>query len=300
MSTAKERVKSVAGKRAEQRKATRAAAARKQEIHYDASSAAQALEAVRPELDALDPSEAPPARLDVERAAIAALGAAESLTNPELAARFHGLPAAEFDATQLAKLGQLAWATWYAKRSLDSAVAGHSEAALPVALVQEATELKRRMQRCTEYHLADEPDAATELAHLRAGTGYLDLARDLAGYAELYRDYEDELKHDRRLYSKADATRADAIATAMLTRLGRLDGQDAAAELAQTKDRAFALLARTYEDVAATAAWLFRHEPERAALFPSLWASSRRPGRAAAAASAADEPAPAATPTDAP
>ncbi|HEU4404531.1 MAG TPA: hypothetical protein VFS43_04485 [Polyangiaceae bacterium] len=47
---------------------------------------------------------------------------------------------------------------------------------------------------------------------MRAGNGYRDLAGDLMGYAELYRDYADEIRHDRKQCREGDADGAVRLA----------------------------------------------------------------------------------------
>jgi hypothetical protein len=64
---------------------------------------------------------------------------------------------------------------------------------------------------------------------------------------------------------------------------------------ASLRDRAWTLLSRCYEEVAAAGRWLLRHEPKVDAYFPSLHAVGR-PGVGRSKSSKAPSPAPAEEP----
>ncbi len=56
-------------------------------------------------------------------------------------------------------------------------------AQVDVAIVQQATELRERMLKTAEYNLEHKETVARELADIRTGTGYLDLANDCSRLA---------------------------------------------------------------------------------------------------------------------
>jgi hypothetical protein len=262
---------------------------------YDPAAGEKALAEVGPHLMALEPHEVETPNVDLELAALAALNVARLVHEPSLRERFRSMPAAEFDREQLGRLEPLAWAAWYAHRAHQIASQSASAAVVPVALAEAATELERRMQRCVEYHLADHPAAAAKVAFLRSGQGYRDLAGDLMGYAELYREYVDELRHDRKQYREGDADEAEGLAKQLFEALARAQG--GAGQAASLRDRAWTLLSQGYAEVAAAGRWLLRREPEVDRLFPLLHVAARsRPARGRAGKAPepapADEPAP--------
>jgi hypothetical protein len=256
---------------------------------YDAAAGERAIEQVRPWLLELANDEVETPRLDLELAAMAALNVARIVHDPSLVERFRSMPAGEFDREAIDRLEPLAWAAWQANRGHQVASASASVAVVPVALVEAATELEKRMQRCVEYHLADHPATAAKVAFLRAGTGYRDLAGDLMGYAELYREYADELRHDRKQYREGDAAEAVRLATQIFETLALASG--GLGQAVSLRDRAWTLLAQCYEEVAAAGRWLLRHEPKVDSLFPSLYMAGR-PGQGRSRAGKTPEPPP--------
>ncbi|HEU4411880.1 MAG TPA: hypothetical protein VFS43_41955 [Polyangiaceae bacterium] len=256
---------------------------------YDAASGERALAQVGPLLMTLEPHEIESPRVDVELAALAALNVARLVREPSLLERFRSMPAAEFDREQVDRLEPLAWALWHAHRAHQVAALSASSAVVPVALAEAANELERRMQRCVEYHLADHPEAAAKVAFLRAGNGYRDLAGDLMGYAELYRAYRDELRHDRKQYREGDADEAERLAKQLFETLALAQG--GIGQAASLRDRAWTLLSRCYDEVTSVGRWLLRHEPKVDAYFPSLHVVGRpRTGRPKASKNPDPEP----------
>src|SRR5262249_34700596 len=152
----------------------------------------------------------------------------------------------------------------------DKARGNASEAMLPADLVQLATGIEGRMQKCCEYYFADDPALGPEIARLRAGSGYRDLAGDLMGYAAIYRDKLDVVKHDKK-HSRATAL-GDAVKTgeAILKALADSMGPDLK-EASDLLARAWTLLLAIYAEVSATGRWLERSETGVDALYPSLF-----------------------------
>lgn len=262
-------------------------------LAYDPAAGERALAEIRTHLVALEPHEVETPNVDLELAALAALNVARLVHEPSLLERLRSMPAAEFDHEQLGRLEPLAWAAWYAHRVHQIASQSATSAVVPVALAEAATELERRMQRCVEYHLADHAAAAPKVAFLRAGNGYRDLAGDLMGYAELYRAYVEELRHDRKQYREGDADEAERLAKQLFETLALAQG--GAGQAASLRDRAWTLLSRCYDEVATAGRWLLRHEANVAELFPLLQVAGRsRASRSKAGK--ATEPAPAEEP----
>ena len=240
---------------------------------YDAIVGERALLHLMPRLNILSADQLEKPRGDLELVATGALGLARLIREPNLRARFRALPPSEFDPEWLDLLEPLAWALWHVHRTHQAASISAAAVVVPVDLVEAATDLERRMQTCVEYHLADHPDAGPKVAFLRVGTGYRDLAGDLMGYAELYRDYGEELRHDRKHYRAGDAGEAVVLATRLFEALAMGQGGDQ--HRLTLRDRTWTLLSRCYEEVAATGRWLLRHDPNVMALFPTLHALGR-------------------------
>jgi hypothetical protein len=248
-----------------------------------------AFQAIQPSLATLADDELQPLNVDMTAAAIGAIGVADRAREPSLLARFQGLPPGEFDATQIDRLSELGWAALHTV-TLSSQVNGRGRTKLPADLVERAVTLETRMQTCCEYHLGDHPEAGAEVARLRPGNGYRDVAGDLLGYAVLYHTYQDMLSRDTKNYLATDPDDAVSTAEQMYTLLG--ESATIQAEVSSVDaQRVWTLLRRTYEDVAGTGRWLLRGESRRAErLFPSLFRLSRT-GRRSRQDEPADEPA---------
>jgi hypothetical protein len=156
---------------------------------------------------------------------------------------------------------------------------------LPVSVLDEATSLRKRMQKCAEYNLEDEPEEAKLLAVLRVGQGYQDLAGDLLGLADIYKRRKAALAADKKLYRASDAAAAVKLGNRILDLLGTSSAStgDGWTEM---QSRAWTLLLQVYEEVCRGGRFLFaRDSPET--MFPSLIAAAR--ARASARAGGSEE-----------
>ena len=215
-------------------------------------------------------------RLTSPRIPIAAVGVADRCEEPQFHARFKSIPASEFDHRHVDRLGDLAWGTWHAGLLSKQLKAQKSTAKLPASLVEVAVQVERRMQRCCEYHLSDDPVASKELQRLRPGVDYIDLAGDLAGYAKLYGDHIDIVSADTKYYRADDRELALRTSAQIVKLLG--EGMTSAAASARNMAvRCFTLLNTSYNEVAEVGRWLLRNDPNPDVSFPSLYAVARKP-----------------------
>jgi hypothetical protein len=242
-----------------------------------------------------------PINLDIEAACVAAQGVAAFVAKPAVRKRFQALAdAGEFDMTHLDGIAPLAAATRHARREADKAIGkGTSvQVRLPPDLVQLAATLEKRMQACAEHTLSAIPPAVKELERLSPGTGYVDLAGDLDGYADLYAQHPDEVRLDGVNYRDGDAAQARKLAKQLLEALGSGLSDEARRRLDLTA-RAWTLLAGAYAEVSAAGWFLFRDD-DAAGKFPSLYAAGRfRSGRGKKGKPRPTAPAPAGTGTPA-
>ncbi|MEZ4475421.1 MAG: hypothetical protein R3F60_32430 [bacterium] len=214
------------------------------------------LDELVPTLAALPPSPFP-AGVPLGRAALAALRRVEQVDAPGLRA-----PADDADTTLRADLALLPARLWRAdcvedtrryalallaaRRQAATARAGQSAAALPVALLAAATEVRGRMMALLSYHLGDDAAVGPTLRSIAAGAGHLDLADDLARLAGLHAAHDAALRDDRRHYRADDASRARQLATQITRALtGGPAGDDAPARV----PKVFALLEAAHEEL---------------------------------------------------
>jgi hypothetical protein len=241
---------------------------------FDPIAGKLAFDSLVPRYKALPAESIATLNADAARAAIAALGVAARANEPELFARFKSLPNKEFDSKLVEELPTIAWGCWYAATENEKSRATSTEAKLPAELVQKAVATENRMQACCEYYLNDHPDVGSQLAALRAGSGHQDLAADLLGYANIYREHWDVLSADKKHFRAADADDAVKIAEEMIAHLGSKLSPEAR-QAADLLARAWTLLIDSYEEIAITGRWLLRHDPRAEQAFPSLFTLSR-------------------------
>lgn len=210
---------------------------------------------------------------NLDRAVIFAASTGRIVMQPAVLARFSTLPSNEFDIQHVFRLEPAALATWYASLMLRSASLTEG-VKIPESVVADATAIKHIMLKVLEYNLGHDDTLSTELADIRHGNGYVDLASDLVRLAGLYRAHAAELATDVRHYQADAADTAGRLAQAIHQVLG--DGRDTSVRYWNSyMPRAWSFLVSTYEEVAAAGRWLFRHEggEER---FPSLYTIGRQ------------------------
>jgi hypothetical protein len=236
-----------------------------------AEKARLAFEAMLPSLDVQN--ELRRANTGLDRAIIFGASTGRMVQQPEVLARFASLPAGEFDIQHALRLEPAALATWYASLMLRSASVTVG-VKIPEHVMAKATAIKHLMLKVLEYNLGHDANLIAELADIREGTGYVDLASDLVRLATLYQAHAADLATDVRHYQADDAETAGRTAQAIHQVLG--DGRDTSARYwSNYLPRAWSLLVTTYEEVSAAGRWLFRHENGEAR-FPSLYTIGRQ------------------------
>ena len=255
---------------------------------YDATAQEQAFEKVRELIAAVPEAEISRPRVDIHRVVGSVRNVVQLFAErPDLVERLRTLPAREFDQSHLDRLGTVNAALGYTHRQ--HILSAGEEGGVSPELRQKAEQLEKRMQSVLEYNLMGDPEVKPKLVALAEGHGYRDLINDLFGYAELYEQYFDVLKRDGNKVDAADGPRARELASKMDAVLVTLDGR----QWHEMRDRAYSLLVQSYEQVAAAALWLLRHEPRTAAHFTSLHVKGRkRRTTAARTKGAQDTPAP--------
>lgn len=254
----------------------------------DPAAAEKAFSSLKSSLLALRTDRLTAVNVDVQRAAITACSVGRWVKQPEVRARYAALPVKEFKVAQVDDLESVALAAWHITIELLTAGSGSSEAMLPISLVEEATVVKQRMLSLLEYYLSDHPTDGKEVASIKTGTGYADLASDLLRLAKLYRKHAAAVALDTKHYVATDEHDAKRHGMAIVKLLGDAKNVD---EKVWTDllARAWTLLNTTYDEVSAAGEWLFRHEGGTAR-FPSLYVSGRAGGRPKKKAAAAGEP----------
>jgi hypothetical protein len=261
-----------------------------EDITIDPEAARRAYTEVLPRLETMTADEHAALSVDVQDAAIQAIGVARFVAQPEVRARFALLPAELFDITRLDDLPTLALAAYHGFVELQVVRAGGSEAKLPLALVAEAGGVRKRMFELVEYVFREHERIKREVASIRGGTGYKDMGVDLARLARIYEENPEAVARETVNYRATDAADARRLSQTILSELSQNPGLDERQQLAIVTG-IWTLLLRCYTEVQAAAEFIYRHEnPETR--FRSLYTRSSRRSRPA------PEPAPAPAPED--
>lgn len=151
-----------------------------------------------------------------------------------------------------------------ARHKVLEASATHTLAALPHPLTEAAAELRGRMVKTLAYNLEGDAQATAQIAGIRAGKSYLDLANALALAATMYRTHHAAIEHDRKNYRPGDVAEAHTLSEQILRQLG------VTSAAAQTLWKGYAWRAATL---------LFQHYGEAIKIGRFLWSHDDPEGR---------------------
>ncbi|XYI00196.1 hypothetical protein ACMHYB_10785 [Sorangium sp. So ce1128] len=242
---------------------------------YDPKLAEDLVAAYRPRLTAITPERLEVPRVDVESVSRALLTVHALTQAPPLLALYRGAAAqGEFQLDNLDHLKALALILLHAYRQADAAGAFTSGAKLSAALDKESAEVESRLQKVCEHFFGDDPEIGPVLRRLSAGTGYLDRAYDLLGYADIYQAKHDVVSTDPVHYRATDLADARRLASQMLAVLGAALSPKAR-EAYDLLQRAWTLARPLYVEVQELGLRFLRYDPQRDARFPSLYVVGR-------------------------
>lgn len=182
----------------------------------------------------------------------------------------HGVVRFDFGAlTRCEQAAELLHALTTDRQRLDAQA---SDAQVPAALVNSAVAQRATLLKVLDYHLATLPEAVTELASIREGSGYSDLATDLQRLADLADTHAALLADDRFLGD--GVTQARALAKDIFGHLS-VGESDEKGRLRDEQGRVIAILHAAYTELAAAARFALRGT-SIADTFASLRSIARR------------------------
>ncbi len=241
---------------------------------YDEAKAEKAWSSSADEARALADDALEPVNTNLASAAFQAMKTHEAASEPPTRARMQKLAPDEFDAGHIDRMKTYSWAALYVQRKSNRESANATRAQVPPEVIAAARSLRAGMLKVLDYNLGDDPAIASELTGIRAGTGHVDLADDLAELADLYAAHHALLALDGRRYDPKHASEARRLSDAIFTHLG---ASASVKQWIEARARIFTLLKRSHAEVLAAATFLFRNEPTRLARFPSLYVPTSKP-----------------------
>ncbi|MBN8617009.1 MAG: hypothetical protein J0L92_40895 [Deltaproteobacteria bacterium] len=247
-----------------------------------------ALDAVRPELAALDASDLESVNLEIASATVTAIGVV-----PELRHHREALER-RFDRHEADRVEKL---------ELYARAASQAQAAY-LAAAGAAPDLQVLSKRCVELRtmlLADATSlvhrkviAAERLSGLQGPMGFKNQVTDLQQLVSIFEEHWDRIQGISPV-RREDLEAAEDAANALFVGMGqREQAPPAVSEAADVRQRAFTLFVRTYDELRRAMSYLRWHEEDVDTIIPSLWAGKAQRKRAA------PEPTPEPTPSDEP
>ncbi len=207
--------------------------------------------------------------LDLSQAATIAVQAALKITD-DTRATFAQMPAIFFNPAHLANLEKHGRAARYVTRKLRQArVLGESDARLPADLVDACTSQYARMFRVADYALGDQETVARQLAAIRSGHGYQDLANDLDDLSDMFDAHAQTLARDQIHYRSDDAQQARILARKIIEQLD-IQRRTDITHWTDQQSRIWTLLAKSYGEVQRTARYIWPDNKDITDNFPPL------------------------------
>ncbi|WP_437588473.1 hypothetical protein [Sorangium sp. So ce1000] len=242
---------------------------------YDPEVAEELVAAYRPRLTAITPDRLDVPRIDIEPVCRVLLTVHALTQAPPLLSLYEGAAAqGEFHLDNLDHLKAVALLMLHAYRQADAAGAFTSGAKLSAALDKESAEVESRLQKVCEHFFGDDPEVGPVLRRLSPGTGYLDRAYDLLGYADIYQAKLDVVSKDPVHYRATDVADARRLAAQILAVLGAALSPKAR-EAYDLLQRAWTLAKPLYTEVQELGLRFLRYDPQREARLPSLYVVGR-------------------------
>jgi hypothetical protein len=234
-------------------------------------------ETIRVEVEKVEERDVIVVKVDPRRMAAVAHSVAQRDAAPARRAMFERLAASGFYVmTTLGSLPDLARGAWYARQQQLYVTRESSQASVPEEVVKRGYEVRERMLVTVGYWMYDDAKVMTRLETIREGSGYLDLASDLEGLAELYdrEEIRTTIAHDFKRYRPTDRAEALAVASELFASLGMGEASEMA-RWAGLSQRATTLLVRAYEEHRRCGQFAFFDDEDVAVTYPSLIAAVR-------------------------
>src|SRR2546421_4578394 len=197
---------------------------------------------------------------DIQDAAIAALNLVDVARDPKRSAKLAMLSPDLFAKDAVDQLEMAAWAAWYAHTQVRTEAANATGVKVDVAVYEGSGQHLAKLLKMLEYYVGTVPEVASEIADIRAGSGYQDRASDLVRTAVLWERYRADLEGDKRYFDPTDASKARTYAESIVQALRSSLGASAA-DRADLRNRAWTLMLELYNEVRAAGEFVFRNDP---------------------------------------
>lgn len=235
-------------------------------LSFDPTVGEKAVTQCKTALLLLLPSQVGFPNCDAIQAAGVAFALAETIESPRCKSSYEQVPATLLGDATVDNLRTYAQALVYLETRVRSKEATSNEIRVDPNLVNEGIALRERMLKVLAYHCDHDPVMRVELANIRSGQGYIDLASDLGRLATHYFTHRAAISVDKVHYVATDEDRASDISNKIVTALHTA----ADTSLTDLRNRAWEKTLRTYSKLKAAMDFIFADSPFDLATFPSL------------------------------
>lgn len=244
-------------------------------VDYLPKEAEDILENYRARLLAIPPDRVDTPRVDVDAVGIALLGVHATTQIPPLRALYEkAAEQGEFLIENLEHLKNVGLMLLHTYRLAEQEGAFNTDAKIPAAVDKESAQVESRIQRVCEHYFLDDSVIGPTLRRLSSGTGYLDRAYDLLGYADIYESKKAVVSQDPVHYRPTDLADARRLAAQILAALGGRMSPNAR-DAYDLMVRAWTFARPVYFEVQELGLRFLRYDPKREERFPSLYVVGR-------------------------
>lgn len=198
--------------------------------------------------------------IDLSQAAMAGLVLVDRAREDGRAERIAMLAPEFIEVDLIDKLETVCLAAQYIVDNAATEEATTATVMVDPVLFDRATAVKNRMIKCITYILEGTQSVEDEVADIKLGSGYMDLAQDLTRLAVIYAKYAKVLAKDPKNYRAEDLAQARADATEV--RAQYRASKTKAAEWERLRPKAYVEIQRLYNEVRDTVRFAYRHRPD--------------------------------------
>lgn len=235
-------------------------------LDYDPIIGEQALVVVKPSLLEMDPTQVQVYNFDAYYTAVVAMNLVDQVESDKCKPLFDKIPADVMGEARPSYLRDLAQALLFLEARARSSSATSTNVRVDLALFQDGVALRERMLRVLAYHFEKNPSMRAELADIRSGTGYVDLASDLMRLATHYSAHRAILAKDTTQYDVKDENLARGISKEIMSALRTAPDSG----IADLRNRCWTKALRVYSKLRIVAELVFFDTPNELAAFPAM------------------------------
>ena len=197
---------------------------------------------------------------NVDDAATAALNLVDYMRKEDRMALLGKLPVDIIEKNLDVKLEDMAHAAQFIALEATKEEVATSNVKVAVAIIDEATEVRKRMLKAIKYSLDDKETVMREVADIELGSGYKDLANDLVRTIALYGTHKKAIAQDKKNYRASDVEDAQKLVVAIRSEFRASGSKDS--PFADLKRRVFTEVSRLYKELRAAGRFVYRNRED--------------------------------------